>query len=190
MLLLEAAGAQHTLVNSQEQNPAPTPTHAWFALKSCAWSSPHLVSMTNAHRELGAQLLPGPSTFQLFHNLGNVQRNQSEILRPFTPRGLTFNRIYITNTRLFWGEGSSSVWAILIPDAPPQEAPTNLAKLWSLRRGGSIEVSFLTLSPNAIIPTGKAAQQGSPALQTCLQQRKSVASNQPQTLPFRESLYP
>lgn len=33
-------------------------------------------------------------------------------------------------------------------------------------------MSFLTLSPNAIIPTGKAAQQGSPALQTCLQQRK------------------
>lgn len=101
LLCLKAAGAQHTLVNSQEQNPAPTPTHAWFALKSCAWSSPTLVSMTNTHRELGAQLLPGPSTFQLFHNLGNVQRNQSEILRPFTPRGLTFNRIYITNTELF-----------------------------------------------------------------------------------------
>lgn len=79
MLLLEAAGAQHILVNSQEQNPAPTPTHAWFASKSCAWSSPPLVSMTNTHRELRARLLPGPSTFQLFHNLGNAQRNPSEI---------------------------------------------------------------------------------------------------------------
>lgn len=50
---------------------------------------PTLVSMTNTHRELGARarLLPGPSTFQLFHNLGNVQGNRSEILGPFTPRG-------------------------------------------------------------------------------------------------------
>lgn len=132
MLLLEAAGAQHGLVNSQEQDPAPTPTHARFALKSCAGSSPRSVSMTNTHREVGAraQLLPGPSTFQLFHNLGNVRRNQSEILGPFTPRGLTPNRIYITNTELFWGEGGSA-WAIFVPDVPPQEAPTELAKLWS-----------------------------------------------------------
>lgn len=85
MLLLKAAGAQHSSVSSQEQNPAPTPTHAWFALKSCDWSSPHLVSMTNTHRELDAraQLLLGPSTFQLFHNLGKVKRNQSEVFRPF-----------------------------------------------------------------------------------------------------------
>lgn len=132
MLLLEAAGAQHGLVNSQEQDPAPTPTHARFALKSCAGSSPRSVSMTNTHREVRAraQLLPGPSTFQLFHNLGNVRRNQSEILGPFTPRGLTPNRIYITNTELFWGEGGSA-WAIFVPDVPPQEAPTELAKLWS-----------------------------------------------------------
>lgn len=62
---------------------------------------PPLGSVTNTPRELGAQLLPGPATFQLFHNRGNARRNPSELLLgPFPPRGLTFNRIYITNTAL------------------------------------------------------------------------------------------
>lgn len=138
---LEAAGAQRTLVNSHEQNPAPTPTHARFALKSCAWSSPHLVSKTNAHRELGAQLLPGPSTFQLFHNLGNVQGNQPEILGPFTPRGFDFSQnLHHKHEAVLRGGAQALLWAIFIPDAPPQEAPTNLAKLrsfelWRFKRG-------------------------------------------------------
>lgn len=69
-----------------------TPTHSRFALKSCAWSSPHLVRVTNTHRELCAgscQALPHSSYFT---TPGNVQRNRSELLGPFTPRGFDSER--------------------------------------------------------------------------------------------------
>lgn len=144
----------HTLGLPWKAVPGPPPTgSAWLTLTG-----------KSVHEHSSCQALPHSNYFTTWETFGETNLRSWD----HSHRGVWLLTGFTSQTQSC-SEGRA---ALLEPFSflmfHHRKHRQNWQSCGVLSGGGSIEVSFLALSPNVIIPTRKAAQQGCPALQACL----------------------